>query len=121
MLANLLAVTTALGLPAKVACGFVDETVNQLLDVDPQREVAFSLVAVGQSSAAPPPSPVNVPALGLETVPLSRSEIDYPLMREMHAASSLHSKERGRHVAWPRSTHQFAAACRASCSAADII
>ena len=93
MLANLLAVTTALGLPAKVACGFVDETVNQLLDVDPQREVAFSLVAVGQSSAAPPPSPVNVPALGLETVPLSRSEIDYPLMREMHAASSLHSKE----------------------------
>jgi len=93
MLANLLAVTTALGLPAKVACGFADETVNQLLDVDPQREVAFSLVPVGHSSQNPPPSPVNVPALGLETVPLSRSEIDYPLMREMHAASSLHSKK----------------------------
>jgi SagB-type dehydrogenase family enzyme len=93
MLANLLAVTTALGLPAKVACGFVDETVNELLDVDPRREVAFSLVAVGHGSEVPPQSPVNVPALGLETVPVSRSEVDYPLMREMHAASSLHSKE----------------------------
>src|SRR5208282_5398306 len=29
--------------------------------------------------------------LGLETVPLSRDEIDYPLMREMHTASSLYS------------------------------
>ena len=93
MLANLLAVTAALGLPSQVACGFTDETVNQLLDVDPQREVAFSLVAVGQSSGVAPPSPVNVPALGLETVPLSRTEVDYPLMREMHAASSLGSKE----------------------------
>ncbi len=30
LLANLLAVGTALGLPAKVVCGFVDDTVNQL-------------------------------------------------------------------------------------------
>jgi SagB-type dehydrogenase family enzyme len=35
LLANLLAVATALGLPAKVVCGFVDATVNRLLDVDP--------------------------------------------------------------------------------------
>src|SRR5271154_3538876 len=35
LLANLLAVATALGLPAKVVCGFVDATVNDLLDVDP--------------------------------------------------------------------------------------
>src|ERR1035441_9172674 len=50
LLANLLAVATALGLPAKVVCGFVDATVNGLLDVDSQREVAFSLVAVGHDS-----------------------------------------------------------------------
>jgi SagB-type dehydrogenase family enzyme len=93
MLANLMAVATALGLPAKVVCGFVDATVNGLLDVDSQREVAFSLVAVGRSSEIPRQSPGNVAALGLETVPVSRSEVDYPLMREMHAASSLHSKE----------------------------
>jgi SagB-type dehydrogenase family enzyme len=103
LLANLLAVATALGLPAKVVCGFVDATVNRLLDVDSQREVAFSLVALGHDSglsARPAPPPQTAPQalaeispLGLETVPLSRDEIDYPLMREMHAASSLHSAE----------------------------
>ena len=91
LLANLLAVGTALGLPAKLVCGFVDQTVNDLLDVDPQREVAFSLVPLGHASALPPQPPAELSPLGLETVPLSRREIDYPLMREMHAASSLHS------------------------------
>src|SRR5881409_2375254 len=91
VLANLLAVATALGLPAKVVCGFVDATVNRLLDVDAQREGAFSLMAVGYEPAPPPRAPAEVVPLGLETVPLSRNEIDYPLMREIHDASSLHS------------------------------
>jgi len=103
LLANLLAVAAALGLPAKVVCGFVDATVNRLLDVDSQREVAFSLVALGHDSglsaqSAPPSQTApqvlaDVSPLGFETVPLSRDEIDYPLMREMHAASSLNSAE----------------------------
>jgi SagB-type dehydrogenase family enzyme len=98
LLANLLAVATALGLPAKVVCGFVDSTVNRLLDVDAQREVAFSLVAVGYDSVPLPHAPAEAAPLGLETVPLSRNEIDYPLMREMHDASSLRSPEEV--VAW---------------------
>jgi SagB-type dehydrogenase family enzyme len=112
LLANLLAVATSLGLPAKVVCGFVDATVNRLLDVDSQREVAFSLVALGHESglsAQPaPPSPTapqvlaDISPLGFETVPLSRDEIDYPLMREMHAASSLDSAEEV--AAWRRRT-----------------
>jgi SagB-type dehydrogenase family enzyme len=93
LLANLLAVATALGLPARVVCGFVDANVNRLLDVDPQREVAFSLVALGHVAALPPPSPAETSPLSLETVPLSEREVDYPLMREMHAASSLDSAE----------------------------
>ncbi len=97
LLANLLAVATALELPAKVVCGFVDATVNGLLDVDSQREVAFSLVALGHASdlsaQTAPRVSAEVSPLGLETVPLSRHEVDYPLMREMHAASSLHSPE----------------------------
>src|ERR1700736_2688922 len=103
LLANLLAVATALGLPAKVVCGFVDATVNRLLDVDSQREVAFSLVALGHDSrlSARPSAPsetaarllTDISPLGFETVPLSRNEIDYPLMRELHAASSLDSAE----------------------------
>ena len=91
LLANLLAVATAVGLPAKVVCGFVDDMVTALLDVDTQREVAFSLVPIGHASAPLPQPPATVSPLGFETVPLSRHEIDYPLMREMHAASSLHS------------------------------
>jgi len=102
LLANLLAVGTALGLPAKVVCGFVDTAVNDLLDIDSQREVAFSLVPLGHMSDLPPlhvpQSAAEILPLGLETVPLSRSEIDYPLMREIHAASSLQSSEEVR--AW---------------------
>jgi len=93
LIANLLAVATALGLPARVVCGFVDANVNHLLDVDPHREVAFSLVALGHVAALPPQSPAESSPLCLETVPLSRHQIDYPLMGEMHAASSLHSAE----------------------------
>jgi SagB-type dehydrogenase family enzyme len=97
LLANLLAVATAMGLPAKVVCGFVDDTVNGLLDIDCQREVAFSLVALGYgsgiSSQTDPRVSAEVSPLGLATVPLSRHEIDYPLMREMHAGSALHSTE----------------------------
>ncbi len=91
LLANLLGVATALGLPARVVCGFVDADVNRLLDVDPQREVAFSLVALGHVATLPPPSPAEIFPLRLETVPLSQREVDYPLMREIHAASSLDS------------------------------
>jgi len=114
LLANLLAVATALGMPAKIACGFVDATVNRLLDVDTQREVAFSLVALGHSSelASETAAPVatEVSPLGLETVPLSRHEIDYPLMREVHAASSLHSPEQV--VAWRARAPLVSAAVR---------
>jgi SagB-type dehydrogenase family enzyme len=98
LLANLLAVATGLGLPARVVGGFVDAQVNRLLDVDPQREVAFSLVALGHVAALAPPSPAEILPLRLETVPLSQREVDYPLMREMHAASSLDSA--GEVVAW---------------------
>jgi SagB-type dehydrogenase family enzyme len=96
-LANLLAVATARGLPAKVVCGFVDATVNRLLDLDSEREVAFSLVPIGYDSGLSaqiaPRAPADLSPLGFETVPLSRHEIDYPLMREMHASSSLNSGE----------------------------
>jgi SagB-type dehydrogenase family enzyme len=91
LLANLLAVATALGLPAEMVCGFVDAELNRLLEVDPHREVAFSLVALGHVATLPPSSPAKTSPLRLETVPLSQHEVDYPLMREMHAASSLDS------------------------------
>ncbi len=91
LLANMLAISAASGLPAEIVLGFVDGEVNRLLDLNSEREVAFSLVVLGQGLALPPLTPAEVPTLGLETVALSRREVDYPLMRELHAASSLHS------------------------------
>jgi SagB-type dehydrogenase family enzyme len=89
MLANMLATATALGLPARVVMGFVDADVNHLLGLDTDREVAFSLVSLGRTSTPAPEPPDRIEQLVLETERLSPSEVDYPAMREMHAASSL--------------------------------
>lgn len=89
MLANMLAVATALDLPSRVVMGFVDEEINRLLGLDTDREVAFSLVSLGLDPTPPPEPPDQIEELSLETEPLSPSEVDYPTMREAHAASSL--------------------------------
>jgi SagB-type dehydrogenase family enzyme len=86
--ANLLAACAAQALPVRVVCGFADDEVNRLLDLDTQREVALALVPVGRVDT-PPPAPPPVEPLGLEVVPPSKKEKEYPAMREMHAASSL--------------------------------
>ena len=91
ILANLLATSAAAKLPAKIVTGFVDSQVNALLDIDPSREVAFSMIAIGrQESTAPTKSP-EISPLGLPVVGYSKEEIDYPAMRKMHEASSLES------------------------------
>lgn len=104
LLANMLAMCSALRLPARVVCGFVDEQVNQLLDVDTKREVAFSLVPIGNVSGGPPQAPHQMAPLALQTVPPSTTEVDYPPMREMHDASSLRSGEEV--AAWRGQTPQ---------------
>jgi SagB-type dehydrogenase family enzyme len=87
ILANLLAVAAADGLPARPVLGFVDAAVNGLLGLDGEREAALALVGVGHDPAPPPPAPAS-PPLALATVPLSARTIDYPEIREAHAASS---------------------------------
>ena len=86
--ANLLAVADSEALEPKMVMGFADGSVERLLGLDPEREGAIALVPLGRSrrrATATPP----VPELRLETVPLSRSEVDYPAIRAQHAASSL--------------------------------
>ena len=88
ILANTLAVAGSRGLRARVVTGFVDDAVNRLVDVDGVREAAVAVVPVGAGAEAAPPE--AVPArLNLETLPYSPREIDYPLIREAHAATSL--------------------------------
>lgn len=93
ILANLLAMSTSLEFPAKIVCGFVDADVNRLLDVNTEREVAFSLVPIGRVADLPAGPTEDIPTLGFKTLPLSRTEVDYPAMRVMHEASSLLSPE----------------------------
>jgi SagB-type dehydrogenase family enzyme len=88
MLANVLAVGGALGLAPHLLTGFVDADVNHLLGLDAAREGALELVALGrEGTAIPAAAPLG--AIEHATMPLSSSEIDYPLIRAMHAASRL--------------------------------
>ncbi len=88
ILANLFALAAAGGIPFQLVLGFVDSTVAELLALDPQREAPLSIVALGSGAPAPPVPPLLEP-LRFRTMPLSRREVEYPEMREMHAASSL--------------------------------
>ena len=93
LLANMLAVSAASGLPAEIVLGFVDGEVNRLLDLDTRREVSLCLVPVGRKSESSLPALREAPVLGLETIPVSEREVEYPAMLEMHDASSLESEE----------------------------
>src|SRR5208282_2268908 len=93
LLANILAVSAASGLAAEIVLGFVDAEVNRLLDLDTRREVSLCLVPIGRTSESSLSAPSEAPALGLETIPLSQHEVEYPAMLEMHDASSLESVE----------------------------
>ena len=92
-LGNMLAVSAASGLPAEIVLGFVDADVNQLLDLDARREVSLCLVPIGRTSESSLPAAKEIPALGLETIPLSRSQVEYPAMLQMQEASSLETAE----------------------------
>ena len=93
LLANMLAVSAASGLPVEIVLGFVDGEVNRLLDLDTRREVSMCLVPIGRKSESSLPALREAPELGLETIPLSEREVEYPAMLEMHNASSLESEE----------------------------
>ena len=106
LLANMLAVSAASGLPAEVVLGFVDGEVNRLLAVDTRREVSLCLVPIGRLSQPSLQAPREVLSLELDTIPLSQREVEYPAMLEMHEASSLASegevaqwRERGKQTA----------------------
>ncbi|MBI2183122.1 MAG: hypothetical protein HYU31_20230, partial [Deltaproteobacteria bacterium] len=73
--------------------GFVDASVSELLGLDVKREAPLSLIALDHMTSHAPVPPPTMEPLALETVPLSKSEIDYPAMRAMHEASSLKSEE----------------------------
>ncbi|MEE9325280.1 MAG: SagB/ThcOx family dehydrogenase [Dehalococcoidia bacterium] len=94
MASNLLATTAAFQLRAKIITGFVDAIVDRLLGIDGKHEVSLFIVPLGTSQAVPTPDgPVDIPPLDLQTLSLSKTEIEYPEIRRMHFASALQTEE----------------------------
>ena len=94
MLANLLAVGDALGLAPRVLTGFVDAEVNRLPRPGSRRarrRWSWSCSDPREPAAAPPGRAAG--ASRTTMMPLSSAEVDYPLLREMHAASGLASAD----------------------------
>jgi SagB-type dehydrogenase family enzyme len=98
ILANLFSAAAARRIPAKLVMGFVDRAVSELLGLDAHREAPLSLVALDRSAETAGDSITRVEPAVFETEPLSKSEVDYPAMREMHEASSLENEAQV--VAW---------------------
>lgn len=99
ILANLLATAAGLDVSAWIVCGFADGDANRLLSLDGVREAAVSFVALGRDEEVidaeidAEGARISPPLLELPTTPLSRTEVDYPLIREIHTASSLSREE----------------------------
>ena len=88
LLAQLLAAARGLDLPARLVTGFVDAHIGALLGLDPQREGALVIAPLGAPGRMAGAPPVVTP-LSSEVVPLSAREVDYPLLRQAYADSSL--------------------------------
>jgi SagB-type dehydrogenase family enzyme len=88
MLSHLLAAAAALGVPVRLVTGFVDGNVNGLLGLDAAREGALVLVPVGGAARPAAPPPVTAP-IAPAVIALSAAEVDYPLLVEAYADSSL--------------------------------
>ena len=97
LLANLLALAAAEGLPARVVDAFLDRSVDELLGLDPDREASFALIALGSGAPIAASAP-EIDRLTLDTLPLSRREVDYPVIRAAHLASSFETP--GEVAAW---------------------
>ncbi len=91
IVADALAMAAAHELPAEVVMGFVEADVNKLIGIDGEQELALSLLALGHTDQALPGCAAieELPEISFEVVPISSSPVDYPSIREVHAASSL--------------------------------
>jgi SagB-type dehydrogenase family enzyme len=93
IIANLLATCNSAGLSTKVVLGFVDSEVDQLLGLEAKKEATVALAAVGASDGEKAPGRHKpIPSLALEVNPLSKEEVDYPIIWETNEASQLKSK-----------------------------
>jgi len=87
IIANTLSITSAHKILSRLIFGFVDHTINNLLDLDSKREASLVMLPMGHTNKPIPKSPPLVP-INVESVN-SDSDVDYPEINSMHDASSL--------------------------------
>lgn len=94
IVANLLATANAASLPVNLELGFLDSEVDQLLALEPKKEATVALAAVGHGKQWKSTNVIQpIQNLKLETSPISREEVDYPVIWETNEASQLDTKE----------------------------
>lgn len=92
--ANLLAVSTAMGLPTKIIQGFIDQTVDDLLGLHDGKEATVLLAPIGSGSqGSRDHSPKKIGPNRFKVQPLSTEETEYPSIWEAHRASYLQNRE----------------------------
>lgn len=77
------------GLPLSLSYDFDDHEINHLLGLDPSKEVCLAITQVPQVSPAPLTAANDIPALPAHMKSagrVSQKEVDYPAIREIHAA-----------------------------------
>ena len=104
MLANLLAVAHARGLPASVVLGFADGAIVDLLGLDPADEAPLELVPIGANESVPEPPTVD--PIEPSTEPLSPNPKSYPLIHRAWRAGTLEDGEAA--VRWRSDVRDFA-------------
>jgi len=89
IIANTLAMCNSHKLRTKVIMGFVDKTVNLLLDLNQEKEVSLALIPIGNTSVLSPKESSEIKKLNLSTEPLSNYNYNDPEIAKLHLASSL--------------------------------
>lgn len=91
IIANTLAVCYSHGFSSKVVMGFVDQMVNDVIDVDNEKEFSLALVPIGYEDTISKEKSLDVTTLNLATEPLSNYTFDDAEIKKMHDGSCFSS------------------------------
>jgi SagB-type dehydrogenase family enzyme len=92
--ANMLAVSAAEELPARIDVGFVDSKIDRLLGLTAGKEATVVMVSFGKELPHEASDQAkDLSELDLEVRPLSREETEYPLIWKTNRESELHTFE----------------------------
>lgn len=88
--ANLLATSSSEGLVTKLAIGFVDSQIDRLLGLERGREATVALASIGvEPIGMARQTRKEIPQIAPEVEPLSKEELQYPLIWKTNEASAL--------------------------------